>query len=58
MGRDTSVVSSHECCPASQIRSIISSEDAALIDGSAAEVRFGLKPSKVFIFDKETEKRI
>ena len=56
MGRDVSIVSTH---PASQnpvVRSIISSD--IVVNASAGEVRYSLKPHKVFIFDKETEHRL
>ena len=56
MGRDTSVVCSHEKCEAPQIRAIISSENAVRISGGT--VRFSLKPHKTFIFSKETEERL
>ena len=54
MGRDTSVVSTHPDCENALIRSIISAENR--VDTSKKEVRFDLKPTKVFIFD--TEERI
>ena len=56
MGRDVSIVSTH---PASQnpvVRSIISSD--IVVNTAAGEVRYSLKPHKVFIFDKETERRL
>ena len=56
MGRDTSVVSVHPSCQSPKVRSIISAESAAGI--SLPEVRFSLKPSKVLVFDRETEERI
>ena len=56
MGRDISVVSSHPACHAVAIRSIISSENK--VDTSVSKVSFDLKPSKVLVFDKSTEKRI
>lgn len=56
MGRDISIVSKHPLCENASIRSIISSEN--LIDHEAKTVRFSLKPNKVCIFDKNTEKRI
>ncbi|MBO5279404.1 MAG: ABC transporter ATP-binding protein [Lachnospiraceae bacterium] len=56
MGRDISVVSTHEssCSPA--VRSIISTENR--VDTEKETVRFSLKPGKVFIFHRETEERI
>lgn len=56
MGRDVSVVSTHECSENMSIRSIIAAESS--VDPDSKVVRFGLKPSKVFIFDKDTGNRI
>lgn len=56
MGRDISVVSSHDLCENAAIRSIISAENKVNLE--SADVRFSLKPNKVFIFDKETETRM
>ena len=56
MGRDISVVSTHECCEAPTIRSIINAENN--VDLSSETVSFAVKPRKVFIFRKETEERI
>ena len=56
MGRDVSVVSSHEASQKPQIRSIISAESK--IDLNATTIKFSLKPHKTFIFNKETEERI
>ncbi len=56
MGRDTSVVSTHAASRDVTVRSIIDSEDAATITGK--QVRFTLRPSKVLLFDHETEERI
>ena len=58
MGRDVSVISSHNACTSQTLRSIISAESRAEIDMSSAEVRFSLKPGKVFLFEKETENRL
>lgn len=56
MGRDTSVVAKHPAMTNTQIRAIISSEDAP--DASKPAVKFSLKPKKVHIFNTETEERI
>ena len=56
MGRDFSVLSSNDCSLTPTIRSIISSDNR--LDLSGDTVRFSLKPSKTFLFDKLTEKRI
>ena len=55
MGRDISVVSTHPNSQNVTIRSIISAENTVPMTG---EVRFTLKPGKVFLFHKETEQRI
>ena len=56
MGRDISVVSANKNAETVDIRSIISSENMADVKGT--QVRFAVKPGKVFIFDKQTEERI
>jgi len=56
MGRDVSVVSTHEASLNPQIRSIIDADNK--VDVSAKAVRYRLKPHKVFLFHKETEDRI
>ena len=56
MGRDVSIVSENSASVNPTIRSIINA-DNKVIPGST-EVRYTLKPHKVFLFDKETEERI
>lgn len=56
MGRDISVVSTHEASQNPTIRAIIDAEETP--DAGAAEVRFDLKPSKVLLFDNQTGERI
>ena len=56
MGRDTSVVASHEAFIGEEIRAIVDSETN--VDPYAETVSFTLRPGKVHIFDKETEERI
>ncbi len=56
MGRDISIVSTHKCAPEQTIRSIISSENT--VDTSKNTVRFDLKPTKVYVFNKNTGNRI
>ncbi len=56
MGRDVSVVASHPACAAESLRAIISAETQ--VDGAAHEVRFELRPRKLFLFDRETEERV
>ena len=56
MGRDISVVSRHGASLNPTVRSIIAAENR--VDPTSMEVRFSLKPQKVFLFNKETEERI
>ena len=56
MGRDVSIVSQNPHFIGESIRSIVNAE--ALPEGSALDVSFDLKPSKVFVFDKNTEERL
>ena len=56
LGRDISIVSTHDASVEPTIRAIIGAESA--VDFGSASVRFALKPGKVFLFGKETEKRV
>ena len=56
MGRDVSVVSRHPAMQSPVIRSIVDADNK--IDVSVSEIKFSLKPHKVFLFNKETEERI
>lgn len=56
MGRDVTVVSSHDACAGQNVRSIISAENR--LDPSCTEIRFSLRPGKVFLFRKDTQERI
>ncbi len=56
MGRDVSVISTHEASVNPVIRSIINAETAVDVSGSV--IRYSLKPNKVFLFGKEDEKRL
>lgn len=56
MGRDISIVSKHPLCENPTVRSIIGSENQ--VDHEAKTVNFSLKPQKVCLFDKNTEKRV
>lgn len=58
MGRDISVVFSHRASLNPTIRAIVGAENLAEISADARQVRFDLKPDKVFLFDKRTEERI
>ena len=55
MGRDVSVVSTHEASINPIVRSIINSDVKI---APAATINYTLKPHKVFLFNKETEERI
>ena len=56
MGRDVSVVCTNEACEAITLRAIISSENEIRED--AEQVRFDLKPGKVFLYHEKTQERI
>ena len=56
MGRDISVVCTHEKCENTAIRAIIDSDN--VVNTAKNTVRFNLKPHKVFLFHKDTQKRI
>ena len=56
MGRDVSIVSTHENSVNPVVRSIINSD--AGIDTGSGFVNYSLKAHKVLIFDKKTEERI
>ena len=56
MGRDRSVISEHDGMQGLSIRSIISAENK--IDIEKDYINFCLRPGKVLLFDKTTEKRI
>ena len=56
MGRDVSVVSTHEASVNPVIRSIINADNK--VDVSAKTIRYKLKPHKLFLFNKETEERL
>lgn len=56
MGRDVSVVATHEASDNPLVRAIIDADN--VIDTTSKTIRFALKPSKVFMFNWETEERI
>ncbi len=56
MGRDSSVIARNDAFIGTDIRAIISSDTR--IDPSISIIRFNLNPSKVFLFDRDTEERI
>jgi len=56
MGRDISVVCTHEKCENVAIRAIIDSDN--VVNTAKSTVSFSLKPHKVHLFDKQTQLRI
>jgi len=60
MGRDISVVSTHDAAVSETIRSIIDSENLVddRVNVSSKCVRFDIKPNKIHVFDAETEERL
>ncbi len=56
MGRDTNVVSTHPAMQGESVRSIVPSDSEVKVNGG--EVRFSLRPHKVYLFDAQTEARI
>ena len=56
MGRDISVVCTHEACENAAIRAIISAENR--IDLGSTQVGFELKPHKVFLFAADSGQRL
>ena len=56
MGRDTSVVFTHDGALSENLRAIVSSGKRP--DKAEAKVAFRLDPLKVHLFDHETEERI
>ena len=56
MGRDFSIVFGSDASKSPALRAIVPSDGAAT--AGLDEVRFDLKPSKVFLFDKKTGERI
>ena len=56
MGRDVSVVCSHEFCENTDIRAIISAENH--VNTTSDIVRFDIKPHKIFVFAEDTQQRL
>ena len=56
MGRDKSIVSTHESSTKPTVRCIIDSD--VQLPADAKQLKFTLKPYKVFLFNAETEERI
>ncbi len=58
MGRDISILSEHSFSQNAVIRSIVSADSKNDLNITSKTVAFSLKPHKVFLFDRDTEKRI
>lgn len=56
MGRDISVVSTHDLCDNAAIRAIIDAENE--VDTDSDTVRFSVKPNKLYLFAHDTGERI
>ncbi|MCL2045236.1 MAG: ABC transporter ATP-binding protein [Oscillospiraceae bacterium] len=56
MGRDFSVITSHEASINPTIRSIVSTDSAASLQSDV--INFSIRPEKLFVFAQDTEKRI
>lgn len=56
MGREISIVSTHPSAIVPTVRAVIGADPAFRV--TSDEVRFSLKPSKTFLFDRTTERRI
>ena len=56
MGRDVSVVAAHPASVNPVLRAIVDADNK--LSMTSTTIRFSLKPHKVFLFHKETEKRI
>lgn len=57
MGKDHSIVSFNEnCISDNDVRAIIPSD--TLVDETAKKIKFSIKPSKIYVFDKESEERL
>ena len=56
MGRDMTVISTHPDFQGETIRTIVDSENRP--DPGKAEVRFRIRPGKIFVFAADTEERL
>ncbi|MCR5457420.1 MAG: ABC transporter ATP-binding protein [Clostridiales bacterium] len=56
MGRDVSIVSNHPESANPIVRSIVDSE--SVFDMDAQTIKYNIKKSKMFVFNKETEERV
>ncbi|MDO4291820.1 MAG: ABC transporter ATP-binding protein [Eubacteriales bacterium] len=56
MGRDVSVVCTHDACETGTLRAIVGADSR--VEPVSGTVRFALKPEKTFLFEPDTGKRI
>ena len=56
MGRDTSIVAANANAANGSIRTIVSTEELAEVNGDT--VNFRIKPSRIYLFDKNTGERV
>ena len=56
MGRDVSALCTHPACPGGFLRAIVPAAEE--LGRAGGQVAFGLRKDKVFLFDREDEKRI
>ena len=56
MGRDTSIVATNASAAAGSIRTIVDTEELKNVGGET--VYFRIKPSRIYLFDKESGKRV
>ncbi len=56
MGRDISIVSMHDAAETPIIRSIVDADN--ITERHVGDIKFSIKPNKIFIFNKETEERL
>ena len=56
MGRDTSIVAANEAAVTGSLRAIVSTEEIG--NASGDKVNFRLKPSRTYLFDEKTSRRV
>ena len=56
MGRDTSIVAANANAANGSIRTIVSTEELAEVNGDT--VNFRIKPSRIYLFDQKTGERV
>ena len=56
MGRDVTIVSEHPSFQGEAIRTIVDAQSG--IDTTKSEVRYRLRPGKVFVFAKDSGERL